>query len=60
MGQCIEELIDNIHLDDTPSGACFFFKVVKCRDTSLKVVTVETKLFVICFVDVKSLIKLRY
>ena len=29
MGQCIEELIDNILLDDTPSLACFFFKVVK-------------------------------
>lgn len=29
MEQCIEELIDNILLDDTPSLACFFFKVVK-------------------------------
>lgn len=29
MGQCIEELIDNILLDDTPSLACFSFKVVK-------------------------------
>ena len=29
MGQCIEELIDNILLDDTPSVACFFLKVVK-------------------------------
>lgn len=29
MGQCIEELIDNIVLDDTPSLVCFLFKVVK-------------------------------
>ena len=26
IGQCIEELIDNILLDDTPSVACFFFQ----------------------------------
>ena len=66
MGQCIEELIDNIVLDDTPSLVCFLFKVVKYQlrlnvrlpGTSLKVVTVETKLFVTCFFDVKPLLKL--